>query len=58
MSTPTIQTDLITIRTEQHREVNEMFSPSAPSEGAALAALAPGVGLVDRLRDTLSGRGR
>lgn len=32
--------------------------PSAPSEGAALAALAPGVGLVDRLRDTLSGRGR
>ena len=32
--------------------------PSAPSEGAALAALAPGVGLIDRLRDALSGRGR
>jgi hemerythrin superfamily protein len=32
--------------------------PSAPSEGAALAAVAPGVGLVDRLRDALSGRGR
>jgi hemerythrin superfamily protein len=32
--------------------------PSAPSEGAALAAVAPGAGLVDRLRDALSGRGR
>ena len=32
--------------------------PSSPSEGAPLAALAPGVGLVDRLRDALSGRGR
>jgi hemerythrin superfamily protein len=32
--------------------------PSAPSEGAALAALAPGAGLVDRVRDALSGRGR
>jgi hypothetical protein len=32
--------------------------PSSPSEGAALAALAPGVGLIDRVRDALSGRGR
>lgn len=32
--------------------------PSSPSEGAGLAALAPGAGLVDRLRDALSGRGR
>jgi len=32
--------------------------PSAPSEGAALGAMALGVGLVDRLRDALSGRGR
>ncbi|HEU0088168.1 MAG TPA: hemerythrin domain-containing protein [Pseudonocardiaceae bacterium] len=32
--------------------------PSAPSEGALLGVLAPGVGLVDRLRDALSGRGR
>ncbi|MGH4014785.1 MAG: hemerythrin domain-containing protein [Pseudonocardiaceae bacterium] len=32
--------------------------PGKPSEGSALAALAPGVGLVDRLRDALSGRGR
>lgn len=32
--------------------------PAAPSEGAALAALAPGIGLVDRVRDALSGRGR
>ncbi|MGH3792689.1 MAG: hemerythrin domain-containing protein, partial [Pseudonocardiaceae bacterium] len=32
--------------------------PSLPSEGAPLGAMAPGVGLVDRLRDALSGRGR
>ena len=32
--------------------------PGAPSEGAALAAVAPGAGLVDRVRDALSGRGR
>lgn len=32
--------------------------PSSPSEGATLAALAPGAGLIDRLRDALSGRGR
>lgn len=32
--------------------------PSAPSEGGALGALAPGAGLVDRVRDALSGRGR
>ena len=32
--------------------------PSAPSEGGLLAALAPGAGLVDRIRDALSGRGR
>ncbi|MFY9806046.1 MAG: hemerythrin domain-containing protein [Pseudonocardiaceae bacterium] len=32
--------------------------PASPSEGAALAALAPGAGLVDRVRDALSGRGR
>ncbi|PZS36951.1 MAG: hemerythrin [Pseudonocardiales bacterium] len=31
--------------------------PASPSEGAALAALAPGAGLVDRVRDALSGRG-
>jgi hemerythrin-like domain-containing protein len=31
--------------------------PDAPSEGNSLAALAPGAGLVDRARDTLSGRG-
>jgi hemerythrin-like domain-containing protein len=31
--------------------------PSAPAEGAALGALAPGAGLVDRIRDALSGRG-
>lgn len=31
--------------------------PSSPSEGSPLAALAPGAGLVDRVRDTLSGRG-
>jgi hemerythrin superfamily protein len=32
--------------------------PSSPSEGVALAVLAPGAGLVDRVRDALSGRGR
>jgi hemerythrin-like domain-containing protein len=32
--------------------------PSAPSEGNLLAALAPGAGLVDRIRDALSGRGK
>lgn len=32
--------------------------PSAPSEGALLGMLAPGAGLVDRIRDALSGRGR
>lgn len=32
--------------------------PSSPSEGAGLAAMAPGAGLVDRLRDALSGRGQ
>jgi len=32
--------------------------PAAPSEGSALAAVAPGAGLVDRVRDALSGRGR
>ncbi|MGH4010984.1 MAG: hemerythrin domain-containing protein [Pseudonocardiaceae bacterium] len=32
--------------------------PSSPSEGSALAALAPGAGMIDRLRDALSGRGR
>lgn len=32
--------------------------PSSPAEGGALAALAPGTGLVDRARDALSGRGR
>jgi hemerythrin superfamily protein len=31
--------------------------PSSPSEGTALAAVAPGAGLVDRVRDALSGRG-
>ena len=31
--------------------------PSAPAEGAALGVLAPGAGLVDRIRDALSGRG-
>jgi hemerythrin superfamily protein len=31
--------------------------PSAPFEGTPLAAVAPGAGLVDRLRDALSGRG-
>jgi hemerythrin superfamily protein len=31
--------------------------PAVPSEGAGLAALAPGIGFVDRLRDALSGRG-
>jgi hemerythrin superfamily protein len=32
--------------------------PAAPSEGSALGVLAPGAGLIDRLRDALSGRGR
>lgn len=32
--------------------------PSSPSEGGALAALTPGAGLVDRVRDALTGRGR
>jgi hemerythrin superfamily protein len=32
--------------------------PDSPSEGGALAALAPGAGLVDRVRDALTGRGR
>lgn len=32
--------------------------PGAPSEGGLLAALAPGTGMVDRIRDALSGRGR
>ena len=32
--------------------------PSSPSEGGQLAALAPGAGLVDRVRDALTGRGR
>jgi hemerythrin superfamily protein len=31
--------------------------PSSPSEGSDLAALVPGAGLVDRVRDALSGRG-
>jgi hemerythrin-like domain-containing protein len=30
--------------------------PDSPSEGGALAALAPGAGLVDRVRDALTGR--
>jgi hemerythrin superfamily protein len=32
--------------------------PDSPSEGGALAALAPGAGLVDRVRDALTGRGK
>lgn len=32
--------------------------PHAPSEGGSLAALAAGAGMVDRIRDALSGRGR
>jgi hypothetical protein len=32
--------------------------PSSPSEGSSLAALAPGAGMVDRLRDALTGRAR
>jgi hemerythrin superfamily protein len=32
--------------------------PFSPSEGTALAVVAPGAGLVDRVRDALSGRGR
>ena len=32
--------------------------PDSPSEGGAQAALAPGAGLVDRVRDALTGRGR
>lgn len=32
--------------------------PGAPSEGTALQVLGPGAGLVDRVRDVLSGRGR
>jgi len=32
--------------------------PSAPSEGSALGILTPGTGMIDRLRDALSGRGR
>ncbi|MPZ74532.1 MAG: hypothetical protein GEU74_15140 [Nitriliruptorales bacterium] len=32
--------------------------PASPHEGAALALIAPGVGLVDRIRDALTGRGR
>lgn len=32
--------------------------PHTPSEGGPLAALAVGTGLVDRIRDALSGRGR
>jgi hemerythrin superfamily protein len=31
--------------------------PDSPSEGGALAALAPGAGLVDRVRDAITGRG-
>lgn len=31
--------------------------PASPSEGAALAAAAPGAGLVDRVRDAATGRG-
>lgn len=31
--------------------------PSSPSEGGALAAVVPGAGMVDRVRDALSGRG-
>ncbi len=31
--------------------------PSSPSEGTALAAVAPGAGMIDRVRDALSGRG-
>lgn len=31
--------------------------PSSPSEGSSLAAVTPGAGLIDRVRDTLSGRG-
>lgn len=32
--------------------------PSSPSEGSALGILTPGAGMIDRLRDALSGRGR
>jgi hemerythrin-like domain-containing protein len=32
--------------------------PASPSEGGPLAALAPGAGLVDRIRDAATGRGR
>lgn len=32
--------------------------PSSPSEGSALGILTPGAGMIDRLRDSLSGRGR
>jgi hypothetical protein len=32
--------------------------PNSPKEGTALQMLAPGVGLVDRLRDMFSGRGK
>ncbi|MBE1579546.1 hypothetical protein SAMN05216266_1496 [Amycolatopsis marina] len=31
--------------------------PNSPKEGAALQMLAPGVGLVDRIRDVITGRG-
>lgn len=44
-------------------ERSERFAPTrphpkSPSEGTPLALLAPGAGLVDRIRDAASGRGR
>lgn len=40
-----------------HRTAPTRPHPSGPSEGKALAAVAPGTGLVDRIRDEALGRG-
>jgi hypothetical protein len=72
IGTPNTQTDFITLLVGQHREVDQMFVQLEKMDGSssdeaqrlaeqvvrslALAALAPGAGLVDRLRDALTGR--
>jgi hypothetical protein len=57
------QQDVIDILVADHRQVEELMKraptrphPSAPDHPPFNKLLAPGAGLVDRVRDTLSGR--
>jgi iron-sulfur cluster repair protein YtfE (RIC family) len=68
---PTVRTLVSEVRHHVAEQENSLFPqlraacseeptsphPSSPSEGSALAAVVPGAGLVDRVRDALSGRG-